>query len=163
MLTRQYRLEVTARSATDSSAKELILPPRSLGAAPHATVGRGVLHLDGYPFFPLISWSECPGDMTQTLAAGINLFLDDPCGHVAEQVATLQGRALFAGMSDDSGTGAGQVGFVYPDEADGLGLDAAGLPTPVLAGPGRVAFLTLTNHFFSGAAPLPQGRGIYPR
>jgi hypothetical protein len=109
-----------------------------------------------------MSWSECPADMTPALASGINLFLDDPCGGVAEQVATLQGKALLAGMADDTGTGPGHIGYVYPDEADGLGLDASGLPSPALAGPGRVAFLTLTNHFFSGAAPLPQGRGIYP-
>jgi hypothetical protein len=100
--------------------------------------------------------------MTTALAAGINLFLDDPCGGVAEQVATLQGKALLAGMATDTGTGAGQVGYIYPDEADGLGLDASGLPTPALAAAGRVAFLTLTNHFYSGAAPLPQGRAIYP-
>jgi hypothetical protein len=162
VLTRQYRIEVTVRGSRRSDAKELTLAPRALGAAPHANVARGVLHLDGHPFFPLISWSQCPTDMTPSLAAGINLFLDDPCGGVAEQVATLQGRALLAGMATDTGTGPGQVGYVYPDEADGLGLDATGLPAPALAGPGRVAFLTLTNHFFSGAAPLPQGRRIYP-
>ena len=100
--------------------------------------------------------------MSQALGAGINLFLDDPCGGVAEQVQTLQGRALLAGMADDGATGVGQIGFAYPDEADGLGMEASGLPTPLVAGPGRVAFLTLTNHFFSGAAPLPQGRAMYP-
>jgi hypothetical protein len=162
VLTRQYRVEVAVRGTSRNDAKELVLPARALGAAPHASVARGVLHLDGHPFFPLMSWSECPADITPALGAGINLFLDDPCGGVAEQVATLQGKALLAGMADDTGTGPGQIGYVYPDEADGLGLDASGLPSPALAGPGRVAFLTLTNHFFSGAAPLPQGRGIYP-
>src|SRR5262249_56293794 len=28
--------------------------------------------------------------------------------------------------------------------------------------PGRISFLTLTNHFYSKAEPLPQGKGMYP-
>jgi hypothetical protein len=35
-----------------------------------------------------------------------------------------------------------------------------GIPS---ARPGRISFLTLTNHFYSKAAPLPQGKGMYPR
>jgi len=27
---------------------------------------------------------------------------------------------------------------------------------------GRISFLTLTNHFYSLASPLPQGKGMYP-
>src|SRR5204863_62484 len=30
------------------------------------------------------------------------------------------------------------------------------------ARPGRISFLTLTNHFYSKAEPLPQGKGMYP-
>ena len=55
-------------------------------------------------------------------------------------------------------TGPGLLGWFYPDEADGRGLTAAMLVPP---GPG-LRFLTLTSHFFSGSAPLPDGRGIYP-
>jgi hypothetical protein len=162
VFTRQYRIELAVVGATRNAAKELILPPRALGAAPNATVANGNLILDGHPFFPLLSWAECPPLIQQAQAAGISVFLNDPCGHVAEQVQVLQGHALLAGMTDDSGTGPGQIGYVYPDEADGLGLDAAQLPTPALSHSGRVAFLTLTNHFYSGAAPLPEGRGMYP-
>jgi hypothetical protein len=162
VFTRQYRIELDVTGTTRHATKTLVLPPRALGAAPHARVANGNLVLDGHPFFPLLSWAECPTDIATAQQAGIDTFLNDPCGHVAEQVATLQGHGLLAGMTDDTGTGPGQIGYVYPDEADGLGLDAAGLPTPALAGPGRVAFLTLTNHFFSGAAPLPQGRAMYP-
>src|SRR4029079_8962826 len=30
------------------------------------------------------------------------------------------------------------------------------------ARPGRISFLPLTNHFYSLATPLPQGKGMYP-
>src|ERR671935_247076 len=36
---------------------------------------------------------------------------------------------------------------------------AKDIPT---ARPGRISFLTLTNHFYSRAAALPQGKGMYP-
>jgi hypothetical protein len=162
VFTRQYRIELRVTSGGRSDAKELILPPRRVTNEPQATIAKSVLVLDGHPFFPQMSWAECPPQMSQALGAGIDVFLNDPCGGVAEQAQTLQGQALLAGMATDGDTGVGQIGFAYPDEPDGLGMEATGLPTPLLAGPGRVAFMTLTNHFFSGAAPLPKGRGMYP-
>ena len=52
------------------------------------------------------------------------------------------------------------IGTFYPDEPDAHGTTGAELPDlPSNAG---VRFLTLTNHFYSGAAPLAYGRGLYP-
>jgi hypothetical protein len=58
------------------------------------------------------------------------------------------------------------IGWYYPDEWDAFlqstvtrkELDKS-IPPPH---PGRISFLTLTNHFYSLATPLPQGKGMYP-
>ena len=52
------------------------------------------------------------------------------------------------------------IGVFYPDEPDGQGLTAKTMAT--IDPSHGVRFLTLTNHFYSWAAPLPQGRGMYP-
>jgi hypothetical protein len=162
VLTRQYAVQLHVSGGGRSDGRTLTLPPRALDAAPVARVADGALQLDGHPFFPLMSWAQCAAMITPSLAQGINLFLADPCGGVEEQVQTLQGRALVAGTADDTATGAGLIGYAYTDEADARGLTAETLPGAAAAGSGRVSFLTLTNHFFSGAAPLPRGRAMYP-
>jgi hypothetical protein len=162
VFTRAYRIRLQLTGATRNDDRELVVPPRALTAAPQATTAGGVLLLDGHAFFPLMSWAQCPDTMEQGVAAGINLFLHDPCGGVQEQVATLRGRGLVAGMADDTASGAGHIGYAYPDEPDGLGITAETLAPAAAAAPGRVAFMTLTNHFYLGADPLPAGRGIYP-
>ena len=58
------------------------------------------------------------------------------------------------------------IGWYFPDEWDAY-LNS-NVKRDDLAGdipssrPGRISFLTLTNHFYSHAAPLPQGKGMYP-
>ena len=62
--------------------------------------------------------------------------------------------------------GRGVIGWYFPDEWDAF-LDSnvkradleKYIPTER---PGRVSFMTLTNHFYSRAEPLPQGKGMYP-
>lgn len=125
-----------------------------------ATARDGVLRADGAPFFPLIAWEECPNRWRPDLADGIDLFGGNPCTNLASLLTGVAGRALVAGTTEDvqGTTGPGLVGWFYPDEADARGLTGASL-APTGAG---LRFLTLTSHFFSGAAPLPEGRGMYP-
>ena len=60
-------------------------------------------------------------------------------------------------------SGPGLVGWHQPDEADEHVDTPSALPLPPSSvQTGRVTFLTLTNHFYSLAAPLPQGRDVYP-
>ncbi len=108
---------------------------------------------------PLITWQECPGQWEPDLAQGITLFAGNPCTGLANLLTALGGRALAAGTTEDVAdtTGPGLVGWFEPDEADARGLAGESLTHP----PG-LGFLTLTSHFFSGAAPLPAGRGMYP-
>ena len=131
--------------------------------APGAVTGStrdGVVLVNGNAFFPLLTWQECPNRWTPEIADGIDLFAGNTCTGLSSLLAGVNGRALAAGTSDDAQgtTGPGLLGWFYPDEADGRGLTAAMLAPP---GPG-LRFLTLTSHFFSGSAPLPDGRGIYP-
>ena len=46
------------------------------------------------------------------------------------------------------------IGVFYPDEPDGQGLTAQTMAT--IDPEAGVRFLTLTNHFYSGAAPLAR-------
>jgi hypothetical protein len=131
----------------------------------HASVARkvGALLVDGEPVFPLMVWSQCPSDYRKSLAAGINLFAENPCGTLQEQLTALGGRGLSAGVATrQGGSGPGLIGFFHPDEADGVGLVAEDLPDPPAGTEHGVSFLTLTNHFYSRADPLAWGRGMYP-
>jgi hypothetical protein len=130
-----------------------------------ASVARnvGALLVDGEPVFPLMVWNQCPGEYETSLAAGINLFAENPCGNLQEQIRALRGRAFSAGVSNrPGGSGSGLIGFFHPDEADGLGLVAEDLPDPPPGTDRGVSFLTLTNHFYSRADPLAWGRSMYP-
>ncbi|HET8527387.1 MAG TPA: hypothetical protein VFL60_00615 [Gaiellaceae bacterium] len=122
-----------------------------------ATARHGVLRVDGAPVFPLIAWQECPDRWTQDVDAGVTLFAGDPCTGLPSLVAGVAGRALVAGTSDDTPGVAGPIGWFLQDEADARGLTG----TTVTAGGPGLRFLTLTSHFFAGAAPLPGGRGMY--
>ena len=133
-------------------------------ASPAASIGSGAIVLDGQPFFPLAVVAQCPSGYTESLAAGISLYAGNDCGGIADQTEALGGRAFSLTNADEAGIGgAGVIGWYYPDEADLKGLTSATLPQfPTLAQTARLRVLTVTNHFYSRAAPLPAGRGIYP-
>ncbi len=128
-----------------------------------ASTGGGAVLVDGQPFLPLMVWGECPAAYGPELGAGITLFAENPCGGVAKQVEALAARALSAGIAGDADWQTSSViGWFYPDEADGRGLTARTLPAlPPSSQVGRIRFLTLTNHFYSRAAPPPGGKAIY--
>lgn len=161
-----YRVWVTA-VAEDGQRAEAMLDLRTPGLpdSPAAAIGRpaGVLLLDGQPFFPMMVWAQCPDGYASNLAAGINFFAQNPCGGLQVQLDALAGRAVSSAVAgEDGGHGDALVGFFHPDEPDGLGLTASMLPPPPAGIPTRPRFLTLTNHFYSQAAPLPWGRDMYP-
>jgi hypothetical protein len=153
----------TAYDVYLSTGSTVAVQPGTPGSAVAASVGGGALLLEGQPFFPLLVVGACPGLYDGLLAVGINVFVGDPCGGLQPQVDGLAGRALSVADASEAATaGAGLIGSYYPDEADGHSMTGANLPQAPAAPPQQVRFLTLTNHFYSGAAPLPQGRGMYP-
>ncbi len=150
--------EATALVASPPVAPPENVAPQSFTGSVTASVGGGSLLLDGQPFFPLIVWGQCPSGYTGMLEVGIDVFMNNPCGDIQAQIEGLAGRGLsVADASAGAPTGAGLIGSYYPDEADAHGFSGDSLPQAP-----AVRFLTLSNHFYSGAAPLPTGRGMYP-
>ena len=135
-----------------------------LPAYPVASLGQpaGAVLLDGQPYFPMMLYSVCPYQYPDALASGINLFSLNACGTFQAQLNALGGAAFSAGVAGGrGGSGAGVIGWFHRDEPDGDNVPAAALPGPP-PGVSGLSFLTLTNHFYSGAAALPWGRAIYP-
>jgi len=112
-------------------------------------------------------WASCASDVGSELAQGINVFMGNGCGSDADLVNALGGRGYAvvnsAGADQE---GPGVLGWFYPDEWDahlGGSVKRDELNANIIAArSGRISFLTLTNHFYSRASALPQGKGMYP-
>jgi hypothetical protein len=161
---REYRFRVLARSGASRTTVTGALTTQAMPLWVGAVVTPRALAVAGQPFFPRMVWQQCPWAYPQSLDAGINLYVGTGCGSVAAQGAALQGRALSILSLDHRGQEIpGTIGFHQLDEADEHVTNAAELPLlPSSETTHRATFLTLTNHFFSGAASLPPGRTIYP-
>ncbi|MFN2467530.1 MAG: hypothetical protein ABR521_05285 [Gaiellaceae bacterium] len=161
-----YRVWLTATTEDGQRAQATLdLRTHGLPASPTPSLDRsaGAMLLDGQPFFPMIVWSQCPDGYGSNVSDGINLFSENPCGGLQAQLDALGGRGLSAAVAGkDGGRGPGLIGYFHPDEADALGFTGDTLPPAPAGVPSSFSFLTLTHHFYSGAAPLPAGRGMYP-
>ena len=132
-----------------------------------ATTQADRILVNGQPFFPIAVWAQCSDGYATNIADGINLFMGDGCGKDRQLPARLAGDAFsVVDAKDVDVAGRGVIGWYLPDEWDAF-LESnvtredlrKELPDNQ---PGKISFLTLTNHFYSHAAPLPQGRGMYP-
>jgi hypothetical protein len=163
-----YHLDVTATTADGRSAvSQFLLTTPSLFGPVHTSTANGAILLDGQPSFPKIVWNQCPDAVAGNLSVGIDFFMGNGCGSSAQLATWLSGSAFAVGDARETATArAGAVGTFLPDEWDThlpndfSAVDAARLIPPSTGSGPR--FLTLTNHFYSRAAPLPQGRGMYP-
>jgi hypothetical protein len=160
-----YRVWVTALSEDGQRAQTTFdFSTPGIPAHPSVALGTpvGAVMLDGMPYFPMMLYSVCPDQYAAALASGINLFALNACGTFQAQVNALGGAAFSAGVAGGVGaSGPGVIGWFQHDEPDGNNLAASQLPGPP-GGVPSLSFLTLTNHFYSGASPLPWGRGGYP-
>lgn len=125
------------------------------------------IFVDDRPFFPTAVWYQCSDMFGSNMADGINLFMGDGCKDDKTLPGNLGGRAYSIVDSENANaTGRGVLGWYFPDEWDAYlssTVTRADLERDIpLPRPGRVSFLTLTNHFYSKAAPLPAGKGMYP-
>jgi hypothetical protein len=160
-----YRVWVTAVSE-DGQRAQTTLDFRTPGIPSGPSVGidrsAGAVLLDGMPYFPMMLYSVCPDQYPAALASGINLFALNACGTFQAQLNALGGAAFSADVAGGhGGSGAGIIGWFHHDEPDGSNVPAASLPGAPPGAP-NLSFLTLTNHFFTGAAALPWGRAMYP-
>jgi hypothetical protein len=140
------------------------MPDRSV-----ASTNGSQIVVDNRVFFPTAVWAACSDGFNSNINDGINLFMGDGCSPDESSLPTrLDGRAYSIVNAENAGTvdGRGLLGWYYPDEWDAFlqstvtrqDLDKS-IPAPQA---GRISFLTLTNHFYSLATPLPQGKGMYP-
>ena len=163
-----YQLDVTATSADGRSAvSQFVLTTPPLNGPVQATTGNGAILLNGQPSFPKMVWEQCPDAVAGNLAVGIDLFMANGCGDSGQLASWLNGTAFTVGdAKEQPADRAGSIGTYLPDEWDThlpndfSAADAYRLVPPTSGSGPR--FLTLTNHFYSRAAPLPQGRGMYP-
>jgi hypothetical protein len=150
-----------------AETRTLMLTTGPMGTRTNAqTTGDRVL-LDERPFFPIAVWGQCADGFGSNIADGINLFMGAGCGDEPDLAARLDGRAYaVVDAANSQIDGRGVLGWYFPDEWDAF-LDSnvkradleKYIPTER---PGRISFMTLTNHFYSRAEPLPQGKGMYP-
>jgi hypothetical protein len=133
-----------------------------------ATTGSGHIVVDDRPFFGTAVWAQCSDGIGSNLDDGINLFMGYGCSKDDSGLAArLNGRAYSVVNADDVDTnGRGLIGWYYPDEWDAFlegDVTRQDLAKSILAPrTGRISFLTLTNHFYSHASALPNGKGMYP-
>jgi hypothetical protein len=140
-------------------------PPPDASAA--RTDGDRIV-VDDRPFFGRAVWKQCSDGLAGNIDDGINLFIGDGCSRNDRELPhRLDGRAYSLLSADDADVpGRGVIGWYYTDEWDAFlastveRRDLAHAIVPPREG--RVGFLTLTNHFYSHAEPLPQGKGMYP-
>src|SRR5207245_2359931 len=127
----------------------------------------GTIAVDDRTSFPTAVWAQCSDMFASNINDGINLFMGDGCADDSELPGRLGGRAYSVVKADGPEVdGRGVLGWYYPDEWDAFLKGTvkradlqANIPAPRT---GRISFLTLTNHFYSRANPLPEGKGMYP-
>jgi hypothetical protein len=130
--------------------------------APDARFGTDGTHVtaDGSLFFPVLSYWQCAATDAQAVAAGISVFIQTPytaCAQVRPNDFTSDPvPASVRVLSDDySFGGAGNAGWYLPDEPEAWGLSPSQLPVlPAAPDTGRLRVLNISQHFFSGQAPL---------
>lgn len=155
----RVRARAGSRSAAAAGAFRTAPIPRWVGA----TANANALFVDGQPLFPRMVWKQCPWAFPQSIAAGINVYMGTECDGPQAHLDRLAGRAFSILAADDRREGHGVIGYHLPDEPDLVSDTADWLPVlPSSRLSRRVTFLTLSNHFFSWAAPLAHGRGVYP-
>lgn len=163
-----YKVAVTAvDEGSPQRVEEYVLTTPALSGPVQLTTSNGVILLNGQPSFPKLVWAQCPDAVAANLAVGIDLFMGNGCGTGADLAKWISGRAfVLADAQASAAARAGTVGTHLPDEwdthlpGDLTTADAMRL-VPEIPGSGP-RFLTLTNHFYSRANPLPQGKGMYP-
>jgi stage II sporulation protein D len=163
-----YRVWLFAQDDFNQTArKELLITTLPAGEQADVATTGDTITVNNEPLFPLMLWSICTNEVGSKLALGINVFMANGCGSGAELVEALAGRGLAVVDRAEKPTAAeGVIGSYFPDEWD-ASLPSSIKPADLLGGAAPaadrgVSFLTLTNHFYSRASALPQGKGMYP-
>ena len=156
-----YTYEVTAVGGSTLLKRTGSFTTDALGFV-RAAVKAGMLYVDSRPVFPRMVFRQCPSGIADNLAVGINLFMG-ACDHrEAVMVRAVAGRAYLVPNVTSRAEGRGVIGWHLRDEVD-LNGGLQELPLlPARVRGRRVAFLTLSSHFWPAAARGPLPLEAYP-
>jgi hypothetical protein len=154
-----YQYQIVATVGKQRQVKTGTFTTGARATSPVASTQGTAILLNGQPFFPVLSWSQCPNDVGANLNVGINVFMAD-CRMGTAMSAALAGRAYFAIDADRQGESEpGMIGYFQHDEPENYGFSPEQMPdlSNVLS------FQTFTTHFSPSEDPPPSGRGVYAR
>ena len=156
-----YTYRVTAVAGETGLSTTGSFATQALGKL-RAETKAGMLVVDSQPVFPRMVFRQCAWGIADNLRSGINLFMG-ACDHrEAALVRAVDGRAFIVPNISTRADGPGVVGWHLRDEAD-LRVGPQALPLlPASVREKRVAFLTLSSHFWEGSALGPLARELYP-
>jgi len=148
-----------ARSATVAAV--ILGALAAAAAALQLGVSGPVVTQDGAPFFPVLVYWQCGDSARAAAGAGADFFVQQPyTACFPLQPNNFASEPLPSGvraLSDDYGS-AGDAGWYLPDEPDATLEGAAGLPQlPPASQTGRLRVVNLSEHFYSGQAPIRDG------
>lgn len=118
----------------------------------------------GKPVFPVLFYYQCGASALAAAHAGADFFVEQPytaCSPLRpNDFADEPPPPGVLALSDDypAPPGAADGGWYLPDEPDATLAGAAGLPQlPPASETGRLRVVNLSEHFFSGQAPIRPG------
>jgi stage II sporulation protein D len=161
-----YNVWLFARDAYgQTTSAQLVVATTPPDALTTVKTESDTIEVNDRPTFPILLWRACTWEIGSKLSSGIDTFMGNGCGPDSELTAALAGRGrAIVNRNDPPSTDPDVIGSYYPDEWDASlpGAIKPGQLRSVAAPTPGLSFLTLTNHFYSRAEPLPQGKGMYP-
>ena len=151
-----YAFEIIAASATANGTLTTSEAPGDLRfdvAGTHVTA-------NGSLFFPVLTYYQCGASATSAASLGVNLFMEAPytgCvrANPNDFSADPPPPSVDVLGDDYRPDGAGGAGWYLPDEPDAWGIAPDQLPQlPPSSQTGKLRFLNLSQHFYSGQAPI---------
>ena len=152
-----YRYKVTIRRGAQGTVLTGRFATGSRPPSPAGSTRGSAITLDGQPFFPVMTWQQCPQDVDANLAVGINTFLAD-CGDTAALSRAVAGRGYIAASAatPPATTLPGQIGVYQHDEPESYG-PASALPDASNV----LSWQTFTDQFALPNAVLPLATSGY--
>jgi hypothetical protein len=144
-----FRIDSSAGKTTATATGEVTTAAPPLD--PRFGVSGTHVIADGSLFFPVLSYEQCAATIARALAIGVNTFVQVPFTGCGPSPAGSTPPYVLS----DNYAGASGAGWYLPDEPDGWGItpeQMPQLPTPDTTG--RLRVLSITQHFFSGQAPI---------
>jgi hypothetical protein len=131
-------------------------------AAAALGVANGHVTAGGTPVFPILSYYQCGASALDAASAGVDFFVEQPytaCSPLRpNDFSDDPPPPGVQVLTDDYTNPAPSAGWYLPDEPDALAVGAAGLPQlPPASASGRLRVVNLSEHFYSGQAPIRPG------